>query len=100
MPAISKLGDMSTGHDNYPPTAMIRTPVVKTFINGKLAGVVSPLCQFATHSSGASVHPDTTRYPVRSSGKTWIEGYLAAYIGDPLADGDEIAEGSANSFSK
>lgn len=100
MPAISKIGDMSTGHDNYPPTAMVRTPIVKTYINGNLAGAVSPLCQFASHSKGTSVHPDNTRYPVRSSGITYIEGYLAAYIGDDLADGDTIAQGSSDLFVK
>lgn len=99
MPALSKLGDLSTGHDGYPATKMITTPVVKTFINGKLAGVVSPLCTFESHSKGASVHPSNTRYPVRSSGKLYIEGYLAAWVGDPLADGDTIGEGSTNSFA-
>jgi len=99
MRALSKLGDLSTGHENYPPTQMITTPVVKTYINGKLAGVVDPSCTFATHSKGSSVHPSNTRYPTRSSGKLYIEGYLAAWIGDPLADGDEIGEGSMNSFA-
>ena len=40
MPAVSRKGDMSTGHGPWAPTAMISTPVKKTYFNGKLAGVV------------------------------------------------------------
>jgi uncharacterized Zn-binding protein involved in type VI secretion len=98
MPAVSLKGKKSTGHGGFPPTAMISTPVTKTYFNGILAGVVDPQCKFATHSLGTTVHPDSIRYPSSGASKTYIEGKKAARIGDPLNDGDAIAEGSSNSF--
>jgi uncharacterized Zn-binding protein involved in type VI secretion len=98
MPAVSRLGDMSTGHGCFPPTALVKTPVTKTFFNGILASVVNPECQHAPHSCGSSVHKDETRSPSSGASKTFIEGKLAARIGDNIACGDAIAEGSTNSF--
>ena len=99
MPGLSKLGDMSTGHEGFPPTPMVTTPVSKTYVNGVLAGVADPQCQFATHSRGNTVHPQDIRYPIPAAGnKTYIEGFPIAKIGDSLNDGDAIAEGSSNSF--
>lgn len=103
MPAISRKGDMSTGHGDWPPTAMSATPVSKTYFNGILAGVVDPACQFDQHtkvSSPYTVHPKENRYPSSGSTKTYIEGFAAARIGDPLSDGDAIAAGSPNTFVK
>jgi uncharacterized Zn-binding protein involved in type VI secretion len=98
MPAVSRKGDMSTGHGGFPPTAMISTPVTKTYFNGILAGVVDSGCKFADHSLGTTVHPADIRYPSAGASKTSIEGMKAARIGDSLNDGDAIAEGSSNSF--
>ena len=44
MPAVSRIGDMSTGHGCFAPTALVQTPVTKTFFNGKLASVVNTAC--------------------------------------------------------
>lgn len=98
MPAVSLKGKMSTGHGGFPPTAMTSTPVSKTKFNGVFPGVVDPQCKFATHSLGNTIHPENTRYPSSGASKTYIEGKKAARIGDPLNDGDAIAEGSSNSF--
>ena len=98
MPGIAKIGDVTTGHAGYPPTAMISSPVSKTKFNGKKPGVVDPECKFATHTLGLSVHPDTIRTPKKGSKKTKLEGYYLARIGDELMDGDIIAGGSENSF--
>jgi hypothetical protein len=98
MPAVARMTDKSTGHGCFPPTAMVLTPVSKTFFNGKLAGSKSSSCQFATHSCGVTVHPQSTRIPSSSAGKTYIEGNLAVRIGDSIGDGDAIAQGSSNSF--
>jgi uncharacterized Zn-binding protein involved in type VI secretion len=101
MAAFSKLGDMSTGHGCFPPTAMVVTPVTKTFINGILAGVADPQCQFATHVCGITVHPQSQRYPIpQPNNKTYIEGYPIACIGDDISCGDVIAQGSSNSFTE
>lgn len=101
MAALSKLGDMSTGHGCFPPTAMVTTPVTKTYVNGILAGVADPQCQFATHVCGTTTHPQSERYPIPAPGnKTFIEGYPIAKIGDDINCGDAIAEGSGNSFMR
>ena len=98
MPSVSRIGDKSTGHGGFPPTAMISTPVSKTYFNGKLAGVVSSNCKFAPHTQGRTVHNSDIRYPNSGSSKTSIEGFKVARIGGSLVDGDAIAQGSANSF--
>lgn len=98
MPGISTIGDTSTGHDGFPPTTMVSSPIVKTKFNGKKPGVVDEACQFIAHNKGSTVHPQDVRYPTKGSKKTKIEGYYLARIGDPLADGDYIAKGSDNSF--
>ena len=98
MPAVSRIGDMSTGHGCFPPTALVATPVSKTFFNGKLASVVNSACQHATHCCGPVCHAGSTRSPSSGASKTFIEGNPAARIGDNIACGDAIAEGSSNSF--
>jgi uncharacterized Zn-binding protein involved in type VI secretion len=98
MPAVSRVGDASTGHDGFPPTDMISSPISKTKINGKKPGVKDSSCQFATHNKGNTTHPANTRYPNQGSKKTKIEGYYLARIGDTLADGDVISAGSDNTF--
>lgn len=98
MPAVSRLGDMSTGHGCFPPTDMVLTPITKTFFNNIRAGVKDSGCQFTTHSCGIVVHPQEERFVSSGASKTYIEGKQAARIGDDIGDGDAIAEGSINSF--
>jgi uncharacterized Zn-binding protein involved in type VI secretion len=98
MPAVSRLGDKSTGHGGFAPTAMITTPVAKTYFDGKYPGVVSPNCKFAAHTRGNTTHNSDIRYPSSGASKTNIEGFKAARIGDDLSDGDAIAQGSPKSF--
>jgi uncharacterized Zn-binding protein involved in type VI secretion len=98
MPAISRIGDMSTGHGCFPPTALVQTSVTKTYFNGILASVVDSGCQHAPHTCGITTHAGSTRSPSSGASKTYIEGFPAARIGDNIACGDAIAEGSANSF--
>ena len=98
MPAVSRLGDMSTGHGCFPPTDMVLTPVTKTFFNGIISGVKDSACQFTTHSCGIVTHPQAERFVSSGAAKTFIEGIAAARIGDDIACGDTIAEGSTNSF--
>jgi uncharacterized Zn-binding protein involved in type VI secretion len=101
MTAIARLGDMSTGHGCFPPTAMVTTPITKTYINGVLAGAADPACQFASHTCGTVTHPQTERYPLPKAGtKTYIEGYPIAIIGSDLNCGDAIAEGSPTTFKR
>ena len=98
MPAITRIGDKSTGHGCFPPTTMITTPVAKTYINGKFAGVVDSACKWSAHTCGNVTHNSDQRYPSSGASKTYIEGKLAARIGDPIACGDAIGQGSTNTF--
>lgn len=96
MPAVSRFGDMSTGHDCFPPTPITSTPVSKTFFNNIIAAVVTS--QHATHVCGNTVHAGGARAVNKGASKTFIEGNAAARIGDDIACGDTVAEGSPNSF--
>lgn len=98
MPAIVRIDDTSTGHGCFPPTKLVATPVTKTYINGKLAGVQGEACQFISHACGIQVHPQSARYISGGASKTKIEGKPAARIGDPIACGDACSEGSPNTF--
>jgi uncharacterized Zn-binding protein involved in type VI secretion len=98
MPAVSTIGDKSTGHGCFAPTALITTPVAKTYFNGKLAAVVDSNCRFAAHSCGITTHNTSIRIPTGGASKTYIEGKKAARIGDGIQCGDAIAQGSNNSF--
>lgn len=100
MAGIAVIGDITTGHAGFPPSPMIKSPIKKTYFNGKKPGVVDKQCQFMTHQliPLPIYHTNLERYPVEGSSKTKIEGYYVARIGDKLADGDVIAKGSENSF--
>jgi uncharacterized Zn-binding protein involved in type VI secretion len=90
MPDVARLTDLSINNG----TPMVVTPVVKTYVNGLLAGVVSTECQYATKGSS----PQPARYIKAGAQKTFIEGYAAARYGDPLADNDAVGHGSPNTF--
>jgi len=74
MPAVARITDKSTGHGCFAPTALITTPVAKTYFNGKLAGVVDSNCKFAAHSCGITTHNSDIRIPSSGASKTYIEG--------------------------
>lgn len=98
MPAVTVVGDYSTGHGCFPPTKLLTSPVQKTFFNGKKPAVVDESCQFASHNCGLTTHPQNQRYPTTGTGKTKIEGYYLARIADDIYCGDTIAQGSTNTF--
>lgn len=98
MPAIVRIGDMSTGHSCFPPTPMAVSPVSKTFINGVNPGVVDSGSQHVAHSCGNTVHPNSTRTHSSGSSNTFIEGKPAARIGDNISCGDAVGQGSPNTF--
>ena len=98
MPAVVRIGDVSTGHGCFPPTNLAQTACTKTYFNGKLAAVVNPNTQYVTHACGIIVHPQGSRNINSGSSKTFIEGYAVARIGDNIACGDACGEGSPNTF--
>jgi len=98
MPAVSRVGDTSTGHGCFPPTTMFKSPITKTYVNGIIPGAKDSECQFYEHACGVTTHPVAERTPTQGTKKTFIEGYSVARIADQLACGDIIAEGSPNTF--
>lgn len=96
MPAASRLGDQSTGHDGFPPTACISSNTSKTFVNGIQVQALGSV--YAAHTKGSTTHPIGIRDTTGGSSKVFIEGKPAIRIGDPIECGDSVGEGSSNTF--
>lgn len=94
MPAAARYGDLSAGHSCFPPTACIVPATSKTYINGILAQTKGS--EFVTHRCGKAVHPQNTRFTNSGSAKVFIEGQAAIRIGDSIACGDTVGQGSRN----
>lgn len=88
MPAISRVTDMSTGHDNCGPRPSIQgSPDV--FINGLPVNRVGD--QWAEHCN----HGGST---IQGSANVFVNGMPVGRVGDPIDCGDTIAQGSPNVF--
>lgn len=94
MAAASRRGDLSTGHGCFPPTGCTDAVASKTFINGILAQIQGS--KFAAHRCGKTTHPTSVRSTTSGSGKVIIEGKAAIRIGDSIACGDTVGQGSPN----
>jgi uncharacterized Zn-binding protein involved in type VI secretion len=94
MPAQCRLGDMSTGHGCFPPTAINGGVAGKTTVEGDPAAMVGST--HPDHSCGNSVH--SGRKINSGSGKTTIEGKAAARIGDSINCGDAMGQGASKTF--
>ena len=97
MANLTYRGAMSKGLDGGPPTPLTRkTQCTKSYVGGILIGVVGD--QFEEHTANKSLHKDALREIISGASKTYFEGKLAARINDPIADGDEVAEGNAKTI--
>ena len=94
MAAASRKGDLSAGHGCFPPTACTDAIASKTFINGILAQKQGS--KFASHRCGKTTHPSSARATTSGSSKVIIEGSPAIRIGDSIACGDTVGQGSTN----
>jgi uncharacterized Zn-binding protein involved in type VI secretion len=94
MPAASRKGDLSTGHACFFPTACISAGASRTFINGILAQLQGST--FSPHICGKTVHAGSARSTVSGSSRVFIEGSPAIRIGDSIACGDTVGQGSPN----
>lgn len=96
MPAIAVLGQMSTGHDGFPPTPCIGPVSSTVTINGK--GVqLKYYSLYEAHSKNGTVHTAEQRFVIDTPGKVntiTIEGRSVVMVGDKLNDGDTVAGGS------
>jgi len=95
MPAVSRLGDNCTGHGCWPPR-----PSTGASPNVRVNGI-------AVHRQGDAWAAHTcptipeTHASVLAAGSTTVRvnGKQLARIGDPVACGSSIAQGSANVFA-
>ncbi len=88
MPAVTRLGDLCTGHDGYPPRPSI-TASSKVFASGK--GVVCVSDAYAVHCRGSSCHPGTAQ---QGSLKVFASGKQKMRVGDPINCGSFVAQGT------
>lgn len=89
MPGLVRIGDKTTGHDDWPPTECIEGSS-NVFANGK------PACIQGSHFAEHCDDDDNCHTPVAVGGSSsiFINGKPAIRIGDKLSCGDTIAEGS------
>lgn len=95
MPAVSRLGDNCTGHGCWPPR-----PSTGASPNVRVNGI-------AAHRQGDAWAPHTcptipeTHASVLAAGSATVRvnGKQLARIGDPVACGSAVAQGSANVFA-
>ena len=94
MPAVSRLGDLTTGHGPFPPTPSI---AASPNVNANGLGVVRVGDAFQIHCDPTpTCHQGTL---AAGSGTVFVNGVAAGRIGDTLTDGDAIAQGSPNVFA-
>lgn len=97
MPAIAKLGDLSSGHDGFPPSRSISTPISSVFIDGVLPLGVGSI--YESHNKGNAVHLSNTRVITAGSSTIFFDGIAVARTGDPISCGDTVGPGSESSSS-
>jgi uncharacterized Zn-binding protein involved in type VI secretion len=93
MSNATRLGDLDTGHDACPPTALVSAST-NVFINGKGAGRVGD--SYVAH--GCVNHPSHSGVIASGSSSVFINGRAAGRIGDAVSCGGSVAEGSSNVF--
>lgn len=98
MAGVVRLGDLSKGHDGYPPTALTIANGNSVYCNGKLVGVVGS--SFATHTKIKSPphYEGVERVISEGSPTVFIGSDAVARSGDPVVDGDECDECSSDTF--
>lgn len=92
MSGIARVGDLSTGHDDYPPRPVI-TGSDSVFLNGLPVVRVGDV--WAQHCNNTSCHPCNQAV---GSSTCFVNGISMARIGDSVGCGDNIANGSLDTF--
>lgn len=94
MAAVTRLGDLDTGHDLCPPTALISgSPNV--FVNSKNCGRIGD--SYAPHS--CPDHPPHSGVISSGSATVFVNGRNIARIGDSVSCGGSVMQGSGNVFA-
>lgn len=90
---VVRLGDISCGHDCFPPRPNDEgSPNV--FVNGKPVHRVGD--HWATHCCGPTCHDGTAS---SGSGSVFVNGKAICRVGDTISCGDTMCEGSPNVFA-
>ena len=92
MPAVSYLGAICTGHACFPPRVNDEASP-NVFVNG--IAVHREGDHWITHCCGDSCHDSAL---ASGSSTVFVNGLQMARIGDPVACGSAIAQGSDNVF--
>ena len=93
MPAVTKLGSSCSGHGCWPPRHNIQGSM-NVFVNGIAAHRQSDA--WATHCCGPACHASVL---AEGSSTVFAEGQAVGRIGDPVACGSTVAQGSPNVYA-
>ena len=94
MPPVGRDGDICLGHGSFPPTPVI-TFSNNVIVNGK--GLFREGDKAASHGS-PSPSPPHSRVASSGSPDTFVNGKPAMRIGDPIACGGLLAQGSPDTI--
>lgn len=93
MPAISRLGDVCSGHGCYPDRPSV-SAASTVFVNGVAVHRLGDA--WDSHCCGPVCHDGQTS---GASATVFVEGMGVARIGDPVDCGSSIAQGSGDVFA-
>ncbi len=94
MSAITRLGDMCTGHESWPPRESVSASD-DVFVNG--IGVHRVGDRWAVHCNPTPACHDSVL--ASSSSNVFVNGKRIGRVGDPVACGSRVATGSSNVFA-
>ena len=97
MPSIALEGKISTGHGCFPPTNAVGPYTETSFFNGLKVQLLD-YTKYSAHTCGLVTHSPEERITSSASSTFYLEGKQVCRIGDDLACGDTIAEGSETAF--
>lgn len=93
MPAVARLGDLCSGHGCWPPRPNDEASST-VFVNGR--GAHRQGDHWVTHCCFSSCHDS---YLSGGSGTVFVEGKPLGRVGDAVACGSVVAQGSGDVFS-
>jgi uncharacterized Zn-binding protein involved in type VI secretion len=95
MPAVSRLGDICTGHGCWPPR-----PSTGASPNVRVNGIAAHRQGDAWAAHTCPAIPETHASVLAAGSATVrVNGKQLARVGDPVACGSAVAQGSANVFA-
>ena len=98
MPAVTRLGDICTGHECFPPRKSTSgSPNV--FVNGISAHRQSDSWEAHTCTHADTPHGTHGGSLASGSGTVYVNGKQLGRIGDPVDCGSSVATGSGNVYA-